>query len=197
MLEDHELTRRGLCAMINAEPDLLVCGAGAVSGFDPAVLRALRPDVVLLDASANQARAMELIRALREVHHSPARIVALALFRAPKAPGVPGGADLVIETDVAERVVKAVRHSWRRAGKPRHAAAEHEPKPAAAFGRLEREVITMIGAGEPTETMAVRLRVPLRTIQACIRKIKVKAHLRSAVALVRYCVDWRRRRRTG
>lgn len=214
VLDDHDFVRRGLCAMINAEQDMAVCGAGAVTRFDAGALASLRPDVVLLDIARNERSGVPLLQTIKKVA-TGTRVVALAMYSRPtdvRLLASAGAADFVFAPDVAERVLVAIRRAVdgdasgdreRLLARSRSAGAPTPRRPGALIDFLprEREVMTMIGEGVPTETIAVRLRVPLRTVHAQIRKIKAKANVATGVALVRYCVEWlqrqKRRRNAG
>ncbi|MEU1025833.1 response regulator transcription factor, partial [Streptomyces sp. NPDC005904] len=49
VLDDHEMVRRGVAGLLNAEPDLTVVGEGATAQEALARAPALRPDVAVLD----------------------------------------------------------------------------------------------------------------------------------------------------
>ena len=49
IVDDHPITRRGLTQLINAEPDLKVCGESdnAITGLED--IKRMKPDIVLVD----------------------------------------------------------------------------------------------------------------------------------------------------
>ncbi len=65
IIDDHPIFRHGISAMINAEPDLNVCGE---AGSAPAALEAMRnlqPDISLVDISMPGANGIELLKSMR------------------------------------------------------------------------------------------------------------------------------------
>ncbi|MGC2506132.1 MAG: response regulator [Candidatus Acidiferrales bacterium] len=65
MVDDHEAARRGLCSLLSARADWLVCGE-AVDGLEAVEkAKALRPDVVLMDVSMPRMNGLEATRVLR------------------------------------------------------------------------------------------------------------------------------------
>jgi DNA-binding NarL/FixJ family response regulator len=64
LVDDHAVLRQGMAAMINEEPDMIVCGEaeGVRSAVDEA--RRTLPDVALVDLSIKDGDGLELIREL-------------------------------------------------------------------------------------------------------------------------------------
>lgn len=65
LLDDHEVVRRGLHDLIDAEPDMEVVGEAGTSA--PALVRgpALRPDVAILDVRLPDSDGITVCRELR------------------------------------------------------------------------------------------------------------------------------------
>ena len=65
LLDDHEIVRRGLRALLEAEDDIEVVGeAGLVAEAIPGILE-LRPDVAILDGRLPDGSGIEVCREVR------------------------------------------------------------------------------------------------------------------------------------
>src|SRR5579872_3499782 len=62
IVDDHPIVRQGLRRMIEPEPDLVVCGEVQTDKEARAAIRALSPDVVIVDISLGQGDGLELVR---------------------------------------------------------------------------------------------------------------------------------------
>ena len=61
IVDDHPLVRRRLKAVIDAEPDLIVCGEAATREDGLRAIAAARPDWVVVDPSLARGDGLELI----------------------------------------------------------------------------------------------------------------------------------------
>jgi DNA-binding NarL/FixJ family response regulator len=214
ILDPHEFVRRGLRAVIDAEPDMTVCGAGDLAGPDLARIAALKPDVALVDVSLRDQRAIGVVRSLRRQFRA-LRIVALALCNDPKAVEAvlsAGASEFVLKGAMAERVLTAIRRA--HAGVPaapgavaartvgRTSVSRRSPsvrarsRSAQMFDAIETAIIALVGTGTPTHTIAVRLRLPLALVEATLARIRARLRLSGAVELVEFCVAFARRCRS-
>src|SRR3979411_215282 len=62
IVDDHPIVRQGLRRMIEPEPDLVGGGEGQTERGARAAIRALAPDVVIVDISLAQGDGLELVR---------------------------------------------------------------------------------------------------------------------------------------
>src|SRR5580698_8291214 len=76
IVDDHPIVRHGLKTMIDAEPDLMVCGEADSDREARAVLRRVDPDVMIVDVSLAQGDGMDLVR---EVHAQRPQLPMLVL----------------------------------------------------------------------------------------------------------------------
>ncbi|WP_066987191.1 response regulator [Streptomyces sp. NRRL F-4489] len=65
VLDDHEMVRRGVSGLLNAEPDLTVVGEGATAAEALTRAPALRPDVAVLDVHLPDGDGVAVCRDLR------------------------------------------------------------------------------------------------------------------------------------
>lgn len=204
IIDDHPLVRRGLSALIAAEPDLEVCGQNEDPSAGVQEIIRLQPDVVTIDISLNGSSGLELIKRIRAV--SPRiQMVVLSMhhesvyaLRALKA----GARAYVMKHEATARIVEAIRQA--RAG--RMFVSDEVSRqmltqlvnggdgagvsPVATLSDRELEIVDQIGSGIPTREIAEKLHVSVKTVEAHRAHIKEKLNLRHAPQLVQFCVRW-------
>lgn len=68
LLDDHEIVRRGVAQLVDAEPDMQVVGeAGSAERALPEI-RACQPDVAVLDVRLGDGNGIEVCRDIRAAH---------------------------------------------------------------------------------------------------------------------------------
>jgi DNA-binding NarL/FixJ family response regulator len=82
IVDDHPLIRRGLAALINAEPDLIVCAEAATLQDGLVAIAVARPDLVISDLSFIHGDGLELVRDARS-RHLGLRILVLSTHDSP------------------------------------------------------------------------------------------------------------------
>jgi DNA-binding NarL/FixJ family response regulator len=68
IVDDHEMVREGLMAMLTSEPDFEVVGQTGLGGAVIELVESSRPDVVLLDARLPDVSGVEVCRRLTRAH---------------------------------------------------------------------------------------------------------------------------------
>ena len=65
LVDDHALFRRGLTALIETEPDLVVCAEAATHQAGLNAIAAAKPDLVIADLSVVDSDGLELIKDIK------------------------------------------------------------------------------------------------------------------------------------
>jgi DNA-binding NarL/FixJ family response regulator len=204
LVDDHALVRRGIATMINAEPDLELCGEAADCATATGEVCKLRPDVVVVDISLRGNSGMELIKNIK-AFDANIQIVVLSMhdesiyaLRVLKA----GAKAYVMKHDVAGAVIGAIRKvrkgqmyvsdrvSSQMLNRMVKGKDEADDSPVASLSDRELEVVTLIGSALATREIALRLRVSVKTVETHRAHIKTKVNLSSAAELVQFCVRW-------
>jgi DNA-binding NarL/FixJ family response regulator len=198
VVEDHPLFRKGVVALLAAEPDLAVAGT-AGSGEEAVVLAAdLHPDVVLMDLQLPGMSGIEATRAI--VAADPdVRVLVLSLFEDEDSVFLAlraGARGYVLKDADEEELTGAIRAVARgeaifsRAIAGRVLAFFSQSRAAPkAFPELtdrEREILDLIAQGHPNPSIARRLSLSPKTIANYVSAIFAKLQVADrAEAMIR------------
>ncbi len=187
LLDDHEVVRRGLRDLLDAEPDITVVGEAGTAEQALARGPALRPDVAVLDVRLPDSDGITVCRELRSRMPGLACLMLTsfddedALLDAIMA----GAAGYVLKQIKGSDLVSAVRtvatgqsmldpattarlmHSLRDP----EAAKEPEDARLAALSERERAVLELIGEGLTNRQIAKRLYLSEKTVKNHISRL--------------------------
>ncbi|WP_046499621.1 response regulator [Streptomyces odonnellii] len=190
LLDDHEVVRRGVQDLLDAEPDIEVVGdAGSIA---QAMARgpALRPDVAILDVRLPDGDGISVCRDLRSRMPALACLMLTsfddddALLDAIMA-GAAGyvlkeikGADLVaaVRTVASGRSMLDPATTTRLMSSLRGGGTEEEPETdaLAELSPREREILVLIGEGLTNREIGKRLFLSEKTVKNHISRLLAK-----------------------
>lgn len=204
VLDDHPLFRFGLKRLINAQPDLEVCGeaGNAVAGLDEALR--LKPDMITVDISLNEStNGIEFVKNIR-AHLATARILVLSMHdesiyavRALRA----GAQGYLMKEEVLARAVEAIRtvaaggvylsEPLRQQilvslanGNPAHRAS------VDTLSDRELEVLQLSGQARTPREIANQLGISVKTVETHRMRIRRKLNLAGSAELNRFAIEW-------
>lgn len=193
LVDDHPMTRAGLRSVIDAAPDLRVCGeAGGLAGALAAVDR-LSPDLVLTDLGLERESGLDLAKQLRVWDPRPAVLVMSMhepeLYEA-RALGA-GARGYLAKTGDSEEVLRAIRvvlrgGIYRSGGRPRRAL----PDDLVGLSDREVEVFLLISRGYAPRHIAGALGVSVSTVEAHRERLKQKLGIPDSASLLQFAVSW-------
>jgi DNA-binding NarL/FixJ family response regulator len=189
LLDDHEVVRQGLRALLESSGDIEVVGESGSAVEATARIPALRPDVAVLDGRLPDGSGVDVCRAVRSVDPSINALILTsydddeALFAAILA-GAAGyvlkqitGTDLVgavrtvaaggslIDPSLTARVLDRVRH-----GSP-------EPEELRSLTEREREILALIAEGLTNRQIGERLFLAEKTVKNYVSSLFTKLGL--------------------
>jgi len=204
IVDDHPIVRQGLCSLLEAQPDLYVCGESDNAGEALRAVETSRPDVMIVDVSLKGTDGLELTKSVRAIDNEiPILIVSMhdeALYaeRALRA----GANGYVMKQQVSDKVVEAIRQVLRgdiyvsddirrrillgMRGKQ----TSEEKTPMERLSDRELEVFRLLGNGHTTRRIAEELHLSIKTVETYRAHIKEKLSLDNATELLRYAVQW-------
>jgi DNA-binding NarL/FixJ family response regulator len=197
LVDDHEIVRRGVREVLEAEADLSVVGeAGSVA---EALVRLplLRTDVAVLDLRLPDGTGVELCRELRSLLPALGCLVltSYADVEALFAGSMAGAAGYVLKQSRGGELVHAVR-TVAAGGSlldPRAAAvvmqrmrAPAAPDPLAGLSDQERRILELIGEGLTNREIGQRLFLSEKTVKNYVSNVlgKLGMHRRTEVAVL-------------
>jgi DNA-binding NarL/FixJ family response regulator len=177
LLDDHEIVRRGVRDLLEAEPDIEVVGEAGTASSAIARIPALRPDVAVLDMRLPDGDGVEVCREVRSRMPEVACLILTsfgddeALFNAVMA----GAAGYVLKQIRGTDLVSAVRTvaagqsllDPQAAGKLM-ARLRDQPKkndPLASLSPQERRILELIGEGLTNRQIGQRMFLAEKTVK--------------------------------
>jgi DNA-binding NarL/FixJ family response regulator len=177
LLDDHEIVRRGVKDMLEAEPDITVVGEAGTAASALARIPALRPDVAVLDVRLPDGDGVSVCREIRSRMPEVSCLMLTsfgddeALFDAIMA-GAAGyvlkqirGTDLVgavrtvasgesmLDPEAASKVMARMREQANKAD------------PLAGLTNQERKILELIGEGLTNRQIGERMFLAEKTVK--------------------------------
>ncbi|MGW5070881.1 response regulator [Streptomyces cyaneofuscatus] len=196
--DDEEMVRTALRAILDAEEGIEVVGEAATGAEAVSVVRALRPDVVLMDVRMPEIDGIRATEQILATLEDPPRIVVVTTFEndayvydALHA----GAAGFLLKRSAAEELVQAVRlvacgDSLLYPAAVRTLAGRHTrretPAPAwvARLTGREADVLRLMAAGLTNAEIAGRLAVGPATAKTHVAAILAKTGARDRTQAV-------------
>jgi len=201
LADDQALLRAGLRALLDAEDDIDVVGEAANGREAVTVVRATRPDVVLMDIRMPELDGLEATRAIAaDEDLTGSRVIILTTFDLDEyvfeAIRIGASGFLVKDTEPVEllRGVRAVANgdALLSPNVTRRLIAEfadrsRRTRPLELLDPLterEREVVALVGEGLTNDEIAVRLVMSPATAKTHVSRSMVKLQARDRAQLV-------------
>ncbi|GAA4497136.1 response regulator transcription factor [Actinoallomurus oryzae] len=189
LLDDHEVVRRGVAALLESEPDIEVVGEAGTADGALARIPALRPDVAVLDVRLPDGDGVSVCRELRSRMPELACLM-LTSFSDEEAlidAVMAGAAGYVLKQIHGSDLVGAVRTV--AAGQSlldarsttlvmRRLRERPRKDPLASLTEQERRILDLIGDGLTNRQIGERLFLAEKTVKNYVSSIFTKLDLR-------------------
>lgn len=196
LVDDHELVRLGLRAVIDREDDLSVVGEAGTAAEALNRIAVTRPDVGVVDLQLGEGSGIEVCREVRS-RHPEVRCLVLSAFsdeRDVSAAILAGAAGYVLKHRASNELVGAIREVGRGGMVLDPALTESVlaslrggTQPDALLRRLsaqERRILELIAVGQTNRQIADELFLAEKTVRNYVSNLlaKLGMHRRSEAA---------------
>jgi DNA-binding NarL/FixJ family response regulator len=196
--------RKGMAALINAEPDMQICGEASDCAAATAEIAKIKPEVVVVDISLRGNSGIELIKNIKALDSDIHSLVlsmhdeSVYAVRALKA----GAKAYVMKHDAAAMLIDAIRKTQKgqlyfservtsqMLNKIVKGDDGESDSPVSGLTDRELEIANLIGSGLGTSEIAGRLHISVKTVETHRAHIKSKLNLSTATQLAQFCVRW-------
>jgi DNA-binding NarL/FixJ family response regulator len=190
LLDDHEVVRRGLAALLESTDDIVVVGESGSAQEASRIIPALRPDVAVLDARLPDGHGVDVCRDVRSQDPTIKALMLTsyqddeALFNAIMA-GASGyllkqvrGTDLLeairtvaaggslLDPAVTQRVLERIR-----------SGGHQEPEELASLTPQERRILELIAQGMTNRQIGNELFLAEKTVKNYVSSLLAKLGL--------------------
>jgi DNA-binding NarL/FixJ family response regulator len=206
IVDDHPIVRQGLRRMIETEPDMVVCGEVQTEREARAAIRALSPDVVIVDISLAQGDGLELVR---DVHAQQPDLPMLVLSMHDESIYAErliaaGASGYIMKQAASDQLLIALRQVLNGAqylseslasnlGRGRidgSTAALGSGDPIERLSNRELQVLSLIGRGLSSREAAESLGLSVKTVETHRQSLKRKLNLATNAQLLQYAINW-------
>ncbi len=199
IVDDHSIVREGIKLLIEAHHDMQVIGEATDAATGLALIKAKRPDVVVLDVGLPGRSGLEVLMDLKQEPSRPAVLIlsmypegqmAVRAFRS-------GASGYLTKGSLPEELATALRKvagggkyisaqlAEELAGKLQ---ADDNQAPHEKLSEREYVVLCKIAGGKTTTEIAEDLSLSLTTVSTYRARILEKLHLKTTADLIQYAI---------
>jgi DNA-binding NarL/FixJ family response regulator len=193
LVDDHELVRSGFCLILSGQPDIEVVGEASNAEDGLRLLRAVKPDVALVDVHMPGMSGIELTERVQRAD-LPTRIVILTVVQDAQFPrrllqsGAHGYLTKGCASDELVQAVRAVAKGKRYldatiAREMALSAVDGEVSPLDLLSSRELEVALMLARGLAVNEVANHLHLSAKTESTYKQRLFEKLGVQHTIAL--------------
>ncbi|MFO0856380.1 MAG: response regulator transcription factor [Phycisphaerales bacterium] len=199
IVDDHAMVRKGLRALIDAQPDLLVVSEAGTVQAGIELAQKVAPQVITLDLTMPDSSGVTSVRRMREAVPN-ARILVLTMHDDPVyiRSAIDLGASGYVNKAAADtELISAIRavaqgrtfiDAAAAKGSPLHPHDPASPDSHDALSAREREVLQMVARGHTNQQVADSLGLSVKTVESYRARVMKKLGAKERAELVQYAM---------
>ncbi|TAK43791.1 MAG: response regulator transcription factor [Betaproteobacteria bacterium] len=201
LADDHTLFREGLRALLQATPDIRVCGDVATGYEAIAAVAECAPDVAIFDIAMPDLNGIDAAAMIRN-RHPATRTLILSMHSSVEhvhrafAAGVRG---YLLKESASSEMVRAVRtvhggalylcDALRERLGDLAGGPELPRSPLERLSLRERQVLQFVAEGRTSAEIAERIHISPKSVETYRARVLQKLGLENTAALVRFAVE--------
>jgi two-component system response regulator DevR len=185
LVDDHEVVRRGIADMINAEPDLEVVGEASTARQAVARVAATVPDVAVLDVRLPDGSGIDVCRTIRSANPEVQCLMLTAYDddEASYSAVLAGAAGYVLKDIRGQHLVESIRRVARGESLVQKAVTRKvvteltgttTDSPASNLTTRERQVLELIAEGLTNRQIGDQLDLAEKTVKNYVSGLLAK-----------------------
>jgi DNA-binding NarL/FixJ family response regulator len=198
--DNQDVLRRGLRILLTGHPGWSVCGDAKNGKEAVALVRELKPEIVILDLDLPDLNGIEATRQIKEAlpateilfftTHEEDHVIAQAL-RA-------GARGYLLKSESEDKLIEGIESVARRlpffSTRVSDMLLNHllnkteEAEELLALSDREQEIVQLLASGKSNKETASRLHISVKTVETHRAAIMRKLGLKSITELVRYAI---------
>src|SRR5687768_10272333 len=203
--DDHTVVRQGLRSLLSAEPDIEVVGEAENGRQAVQMVKALVPDVVVMDIALTQLHGLEATRHIVN-EGIPTRVLVLSSYSDDgyvQRLTAAGAAGYLIKQTAANDLIKAIREAFkgnaffspsiskRLLDYYREAYLKGKPikKHGEQLTSRELEVLQLVAEGKVNKQIAADLCISIKTVEKHRQQVMNKLNIHDVAGLTRYAIS--------
>lgn len=204
LVDDHPMTREGLAAIINRQPDLMICCEANNPAEAMNHLAKHQPDLMVTDMTMPGRSGIEFVKDVHALQPSlPILVLSMhdEMLYAERALRA-GARGYLMKDAGSAKVLEVIRLvltgqayvSPQMSARLLEAVTGQRPRgstsPIEKLSDREFEVFRLLGCGKSTKEVASELNLSSKTVDVHRGRIKEKLQIKDAASLIHYAVRW-------
>ena len=204
LVDDHPLVRERLTEIINRESDLSVIGEAEDRHEALKIIRAKRPDLVIVDLKLKSSDGLELIKDIHNQWPGMKMLVVSMYDESLYAERVirAGALGYITKQEATRKVLVAIRRvlagaiyldealASRIIGRLNNHGGPVSGNPADLLADRELQVFEMTGRGLSTNDIAAQMHIAVKTVETYRSRIREKLKLKDSSEMLQLAISW-------